>query len=69
MYADYSCNTCKEIFEYKKNFGENFPKNPECPNCGSVNTDRFHGSMTFTFPAGNSGNAANNYTSKSNMRK
>ena len=37
---DYKCKYCKTIFEYRKFYGDDFPKNPICPKCGSTNTKR-----------------------------
>ena len=69
MTADYKCNDCNTEFEFKKEYGVDFPTNPECTACKSKNTERTYNSMTFRFPAGVAGNAKNNYTSLSNMRK
>ena len=40
MLEDYYCNTCQLTFEYKKFYGEEFPKNPECPKCKGTGTRR-----------------------------
>ena len=40
MRDDYICKDCKVIFEYYKPYGEDFPKNPPCSECGSTNTKR-----------------------------
>lgn len=70
MRADYHCATCDTIFEFKKEYGEDFPKHPECPECSSIKTERSYGDMTFTFPSGTiGGNSANGYTSIKNRRK
>ena len=69
MWADYTCKTCGNVFEFKKEYGKDFPVNPECMACGSDYTTREYNSMTFTFDAGVAGNAKNGYTSLSNKRK
>lgn len=67
MWADYICKDCNTVFEFKKEHGQDFPKSLECNNCNSNNTERFHGSMDFWFPAGESGgNSKNGYSSVKN---
>lgn len=41
--ADYYCNDCKELFEYHKEFGVDYPLTPECPKCAKTNTRRKFG--------------------------
>lgn len=66
MRADYHCASCDTIFEFKKEYGQDFPKHPECPHCQSIKTERSYGDMTFTFGSGAS--YKNGYTSISNRR-
>lgn len=66
MRADYICKDCNQEFVFKKEYGEDFPTHPECPECKSLNTDRSFSSMTFHFGSGAS--YKNGYTSISNRR-
>ena len=40
MIADYICNSCGFLFEYKKPYGKDFPKRLKCPNCKSMKTKK-----------------------------
>ena len=40
MIADYTCADCNHTFEYKKPYGEEFPKKLKCENCESMNTKK-----------------------------
>lgn len=50
MVDDYKCNTCSNAFEYVKHYGEDFPKNPECPQCKGMDTKRVFGKRTVVIP-------------------
>lgn len=39
-YADYICNSCGKEFEYEKQYGVDFPQNPDCPDCHCCDTRR-----------------------------
>lgn len=40
MKDDYKCNDCEYMFEFSKPYKEEWPKNPECPECKSTKTER-----------------------------
>ena len=40
MIDDYYCNNCEEVFEYRKPYGKDWPKNPTCPKCKKNKTKR-----------------------------
>jgi len=37
---DYECLNCNTVFEYKKEYGEDYPEHPQCPSCGKTDTKR-----------------------------
>ena len=63
--SDYHCNSCNKYFKfYKKSILENFPKNPKCENCKSIDTNRMYSVPNIDCSyAGKAGNAKNGYTS------
>ena len=53
--ADYECRSCGHVFEYDKPYGQDFPKELACPECGEIATKMFKIGWTMC-PAGNLGN-------------
>jgi putative FmdB family regulatory protein len=62
--ADYKCDECSEMFEYRKEYKENFPQSSKCPKCGSTSTFRKYGISGVFVREGNVGNSGNGYTSR-----
>lgn len=63
--SDYQCNeqNCLHIWELTvTNNLDDFPVNPQCPKCGSINTQRKFSGITFNMALGKTGSSKNDFT-------
>lgn len=60
--SDYFCNACKSTFEiFVNNNLEDFPSNPVCEKCGSIQTERRYTNIVFDIATGKLGNSKDGY--------
>lgn len=60
--SDYFCNACKSTFEiFVNNNLDDFPVNPVCEVCGSIQTERRYTNIVFDIAEGKLGNSKNKY--------
>jgi len=64
MRADYKCEKCKFVWEYKKSVGEDFPKILQCPDCGRYTGKRVFSINNVIVKTGYAGSSRDGYTGK-----